>query len=327
MFRFMWRRRKGLPTRAPGDEIFGPPGTLRGYRFWRLGRWGRQGALVLERLLLVLAALAGLVFAGLVGLHLANSFGVGGGVSAVPRDVRTLMSCPGNSWDLLSRSKSEDEQLNGLGLSDGGLVERYCDGTIELGQVGERSDGPEPEQVPPGSQGGETRPATPTAIVVEERPAWMSDTTLAERAIQGEVNSYRSHSGLRGLDYSRDVAAVARGHSIRMAEAGFFAHVDPVRGDVDRRFEGTAFLCGENIASTPRATSSTRSGGVVISRENDILKMSTTELARYVVQQWIDSPGHEENMRGPDYTLGGVGVHYQEAAEDLYATHNLCFRG
>ena len=36
-------------------------------------------------------------------------------------------------------------------------------------------------------------------------------------------------------------------------------------------------------------------------------------------------PGHERNMRGTDYTLGGVGLYYSISAEELYVTHNLCF--
>ena len=66
--------------------------------------------------------------------------------------------------------------------------------------------------------------------------------------------------------------------------------------------------------------------GRVISRADDIFSMSIYALATTLVQQWIDSPLHEENMRAPQYTFSGVGIFYDAEQEYLFATHNLCFR-
>jgi uncharacterized protein YkwD len=91
-------------------------------------------------------------------------------------------------------------------------------------------------------------------------------------------------------------------------------------------FQGTSFRCGENILMKPRATSMTQRNGVTVSRQNDILKMNIDELAGLLVQQWIGSPGHRQNMLGLQYQFSGVGIYYSEAKEELFATHNLCFK-
>ena len=76
----------------------------------------------------------------------------------------------------------------------------------------------------------------------------------------------------------------------------------------------------------PRSRSITtdESGSVVFDRCDDILKTGADRLPKELVQGWIQSPRHEENMRTPHYELGGAGVDYSENKEELYATHNMC---
>ena len=75
----------------------------------------------------------------------------------------------------------------------------------------------------------------------------------------------------------------------------------------------------------PKALAFREIYGIVVGREGDIFDMELDELAAELVQIWINSPGHEQNMRDPNIELGGVGIHYNESPEELYVTHNLCF--
>lgn len=90
-------------------------------------------------------------------------------------------------------------------------------------------------------------------------------------------------------------------------------------------FIGTGFGCGENVLARPRSISETLMYGVVVHRQEDIHDMQVVELAEVLVGQWIDSPGHEANMRGRQYTHSGVGIYYDIEQETVFATHNLCF--
>lgn len=171
-----------------------------------------------------------------------------------------------------------------------------------------------------------TATSTPTPDKATLRGAWLGDMSLLEVAVQDEVNLYRRIRGLYGLEYNLVVADIARRHSRYSASVGAASHTGAGGTDVDDRFRNTSYACGENVLMMPRATMTRTLNGIPVSRENDIRSMNTMQLARYLVQAWIESPGHEENMRGRYYELGGVGAWYDTGTEELYVTHDLCFK-
>jgi len=91
------------------------------------------------------------------------------------------------------------------------------------------------------------------------------------------------------LEMDETLRSVARGHSTDMGARNFFSHDNPDREDPFDRLEEAGFTgaqpWGENIA----AGSST---------------------AEAVVDQWIHSEGHCENIMLPDYTVIGIGYAY-----------------
>ena len=173
--------------------------------------------------------------------------------------------------------------------------------------------------VPPSSPGDPgTGPVTSTS------PHWRESIPGLEGVVQKQVNQYREFHSLSTLEYVLTIAQVARGHSAHVSAGKFFDHVTPEGQAVDDRFAATGLYCGENIVMLPRATSISSVSGVIVYRENDILQMAESDLAEYIVQSWIESPGHLENMLVAHYQLGGVGIHYNESDEQLFATHNMC---
>lgn len=114
-------------------------------------------------------------------------------------------------------------------------------------------------------------------------------TTTTERELFVLVNEERAKRGLPGLQWSDKVAAVARAHSQRMADQQFFAHVDPDLGDLRNRLalqKVEWMRCAENLY-----------------REHGY--PSVIEPA---IQGWLQSPGHQANLLGPDYTYSGLGI-------------------
>ena len=168
-----------------------------------------------------------------------------------------------------------------------------------------------------------TMPSPTLTATLTPAPTWLDDIDGLEQAIHAEANRYRVSKGVGPLVFRVEIQAKARGHSETLAES--FAATEQIFHSVGL-FTETLFECGENILSHPRATSSTLINGVVVSRQNDIEAMSVDELAERLIQQWIDSPGHERNLRTAHYTASGVGVYYDRAQERLFGTHNLCFR-
>lgn len=160
-------------------------------------------------------------------------------------------------------------------------------------------------------------PAPPTSTPTQEDgTSWRRSIPILERAVHDNINTYRAQHRLPQLAYSSELSKIARNHPESMARV--FQHSSGL-------FQNTPFSCGENILMKPRATSMTQINGVTVSWENDILKMSVDELVGLLVQQWIGSPGHRQNMLGSQYEYSGAGIYYSEAKEELFATHSLCF--
>lgn len=103
------------------------------------------------------------------------------------------------------------------------------------------------------------------------------------------INSARGESGVGQLAYDAELARIAREHSERMRDQGFFSHKDP-GGDGLRsrlRAHGVAFsAAGENLA----------------------LVNDTGNPAGLAHQQLLASPEHRDVMLAGRFVRGGVGV-------------------
>jgi len=110
-----------------------------------------------------------------------------------------------------------------------------------------------------------------------------------ERRVWEAINRERRREGAAELAWDEALAAEARRHSARMAEAGFFSHCDPVRGDLAPRLDADGIpwqACAENIA--------------LLEGDEDPVAPA--------VKAWLASPGHRKNLLNRVYTHSGVGV-------------------
>jgi uncharacterized protein YkwD len=109
--------------------------------------------------------------------------------------------------------------------------------------------------------------------------------------------------GLEPLEADDLLRAVARLHSQDMAERDFFDHVNPDGDDPFARMESAGFAgaqpWGENIAAG-------------------------APTAEVVVQGWMDSPGHCENIMLPQFRVLGIGYFMAEGVGwEHYWTQNF----
>jgi uncharacterized protein YkwD len=128
-----------------------------------------------------------------------------------------------------------------------------------------------------------------------------------ERRVFHLTNEARRKNGLPSLEPDETLTATARQHSDDMLKRDFFSHTDPDGKTVkDRLFNAPAVSkniarAGENIHG--------ESG-----RDWSDIKLT----ARHIVDSWMTSPGHRENILRPEYTHLGVGVAVMD--KDLRAT-------
>lgn len=101
----------------------------------------------------------------------------------------------------------------------------------------------------------------------------------------GLINAFRAKHGLGPLRHDARLALASERYACDMAEAEHFSHTGADGSTPSTRAQGAGFrgcALGENIA------------------------MGYADVAA-VMQGWIDSPGHNANMRG-DFTLFGIGL-------------------
>ncbi len=109
-----------------------------------------------------------------------------------------------------------------------------------------------------------------------------------EQRVHEIVNRERSSRHLPQLNWNEALAAEARRHAVRIVNAGFFAHQDPVRGDIDRRLNKSGIewmRCAENL-----------------------YEGNSGDLPEEAVKSWLQSPGHRKNMLDSMFSDSGVGV-------------------
>jgi len=132
--------------------------------------------------------------------------------------------------------------------------------------------------------------------------AGAADPELArlEAELTASVNGYRGQHRLIPLARRPDLDAVARAHSLDMATRRFFSHHTPEGADwVARlgagRVEGFA-MAGENVGVTSKGQPN-----------------------QEILNGWIHSPAHRENLLARPYNATGVGI-ARSADGSLYYT-------
>ncbi|MFP8891481.1 CAP domain-containing protein [Natrialbaceae archaeon A-CW2] len=147
------------------------------------------------------------------------------------------------------------------------------------------------------------------------------DEAEVERIFHEEINEVRAEHGAGALIYDDDLASIASDHSEDMKIRDYFAHVDPNGQDVMDRYHEYGYRCdaaGENIAETyvhERIEESSTGNTIRITDEE--------ELAKQLVQQWMDSPGHRENILHSEWQRQGLGLYFSDDGK-VYATQNFC---
>ncbi|WP_158303756.1 CAP domain-containing protein [Natronomonas pharaonis] len=133
------------------------------------------------------------------------------------------------------------------------------------------------------------------------------DGERLEDEIHHKINDKRESLDRQRLEKSERVRRIARGHSKSMATGDFYAHVDTDGNDQTDRHEmyDGCTLVGENI---------------IIGHKQD---RGVNEIAESLVERWVDSEGHYENLKSQGHNVSGVGVYVTEDGT-IYATQNFC---
>lgn len=157
------------------------------------------------------------------------------------------------------------------------------------------------------------------------------EAALVEARVAELINAERARAGLALLASEPKLAEIARRHSQDMAARRFFDHVSPDGKDPERRGLDAGYPCrkshgtyvthglGENIFQS--AVFSSVTFGSAGARTYQW--MSADEIARQVVEGWMSSDGHRENVLKRNFDRQGIGVAITSGGK-VYVTQNLC---
>lgn len=156
------------------------------------------------------------------------------------------------------------------------------------------------------------------------------DPGKIENLIYQYTNEQRTRNGLATLANDASLASIARSHSEDMAVNGYMSHVNLDGKDPSDRAASVGYSCykdygtyytygvAENIAQNWLYTSYMTSG--IYTSYNWHTEES---LAREIVEGWMESPGHRQNILTSTYDRIGIGVGI--ASNDaVYSTQNFC---
>jgi len=129
-----------------------------------------------------------------------------------------------------------------------------------------------------------------------------------EQAVHKRVNRLRRDNSVGTISYSDHLSAIALQHSRDMASQDYFDHTSPdgeSAADRYHRFGHDDRSVGENIAlRQPGPTA------------------GADDIADRVVEGWMDSSGHRENLLRDRFEAEGIGV-FCDPDRTVYVTQNF----
>jgi len=156
--------------------------------------------------------------------------------------------------------------------------------------------------------------------------------TKIEYLVHEGINDRRRDRGLQPLDFDTELRTIARYHSRDMGDQRYFAHTAPDGETMEDRYEEYDYSCklsmdgnqyatgAENIAYTYAHEDVIRENGERVYYSN------VKELARGLVNQWMNSTGHRKNILREYWQNEGIGVYVIDIDGEtrVYATQNFC---
>jgi uncharacterized protein YkwD len=111
-----------------------------------------------------------------------------------------------------------------------------------------------------------------------------------ERKIFELINKERRKYDLHPLDWSSELADLARSYSKQMARENFFSHYDPRGNSVAERAKAMKIKRWHKIG------------------ENLFMCDGYEKFTNLAIKGWMNSPSHRENILEIDYNATGIGV-------------------
>jgi uncharacterized protein YkwD len=157
-----------------------------------------------------------------------------------------------------------------------------------------------------------TKPSTTVPSGVPANPSNKSFKYLdaVEKEILTYVNQARSQQGLKPLSWEENMRPIARYKSNNMLQYNYFEHNTPSLNNASPMDLATKYF-----------KYNTNGYGENIFYSMGYAEATTT--AKYLVDQWMNSPGHRANILNANWTKMSAGVVFSSQGNYVYATQHF----
>lgn len=154
------------------------------------------------------------------------------------------------------------------------------------------------------------------------------NATELERLVHQEMNEYRRNHSADTLAYDEELAVIAEYHSDNMAANGRIYHTSPNGETIEDRYQKFGYDCRVPVSGNEYTTGSEN----VLKTYYEVLLTgdryfdTPEELAAGIVNQFVNSEPHRENLMNSDWRQEGIGINVTEEEGDttVYVTQNFC---
>lgn len=154
------------------------------------------------------------------------------------------------------------------------------------------------------------------------------NATKLEQLVHQEMNEYRRNHSSEMLTYDSELAGIAEYHSDNMAAKGRIYHTSPSGQTVEDRYEKFGYDCRAPVGDNEYLT-----GGENVLKTYYEVELTgyqyygtPEELAAGIVEQFVNSKPHRENLMDDTWRREGIGVNVTEEDDGtaVYVTQNFC---
>lgn len=171
-----------------------------------------------------------------------------------------------------------------------------------------------------GTTGPTERSGTPAQSSNDSAPS--IDRVELEMLVHEGVTDRRQSHGLDTLAFDDDLREIARYHSRDMAREEYFAHTAPDGETVSDRYDRFGYRCRAPMGDGRYATG----GENIFMMSFAGVDRDEEAIAADVVEGWMNSPGHRENILREYWRAEGIGVYAisSDGTTRVYVTQNFC---
>jgi uncharacterized protein YkwD len=161
-----------------------------------------------------------------------------------------------------------------------------------------------------GAQTEEVAKITTQTLAPSSSSSSKIDLAKTAELVHQKINEQRAKFGRGALEWDPALANIALGHSKDMANRHYFSHDDLEGHRYTFRYSTAGYICKQGSGENIYRLGTTRT-------------ITEEYLASRIVDAWMNSSGHRQNILSKSFHNEGIGVAF-DSVRNYYVTQDFC---